>query len=106
MILFVYFHISHFRYALGRTSIHQSDTLSYHDPKSYKFLVTLPICLFSHMSFPLRLRPDVHPVSKGVHNGASYVASLHGSERQKQRLFYTFLFFYILLDSYVPLSDS
>jgi len=43
---------------------------------------------------------------KGVCNGAIYVSSLHRGERQKQRLFYTFLFFYILLDPHVPLSDS
>ena len=43
--------------------------------------------------------------SKGVRNGASYVASLCGGERQKQILFYTFLFFYVLLDPHVSLSD-
>jgi len=43
---------------------------------------------------------------KGVRNGAIYVASLHGGERQNQRLFYTFLFFYVLLDTRGSLSDS
>ena len=42
---------------------------------------------------------------KGVRNGASYVASLHGGERQNERLFYTFLFFYVLLDPHAPLKD-
>ena len=46
------------------------------------------------------------PVHKGVGNGASYVASLRGGERQKQRLFYIFLFFYVLLDLHVTLLDS
>ena len=41
---------------------------------------------------------------KDVHNGASYVARLHGGEREKQILFYIFLFFYVLLDSHVPLG--
>ena len=44
-------------------------------------------------------------IDKGVRNGTSYVASLCKGGRQKQRLFYIFLFFYILLDPHVPLSD-
>jgi hypothetical protein len=45
------------------------------------------------------------PSQMGVYDGASYVASLREDKRQKQRLFYTFLFFYILLDPYIPLYD-
>jgi hypothetical protein len=45
------------------------------------------------------------PSQMGVHDGASDVASLRGGERQKQILFYIFLFFYILLDPYIPLFN-
>ena len=45
-------------------------------------------------------------IDKGIRNGASYVASLRGGERQEQRLFYICLFFYVLLDLHVLLLDS
>ena len=44
--------------------------------------------------------------ANGVRNGASYVASLCGGERQKQRLFYIFLFFNVPLDPHVSLTYS